>query len=133
MRQEITLTPERVGDVRMIGVVLAPYEVRIVEPGLFEAFTLSLDQNLEWSQLIFRTLWGLLTRETPASPLVGPVGIAQLSGDAAQVLVGTLFQLMAMISLNLGILNLLPIPILDGGHIAVLAMEAWPAATSACG
>ena len=123
VRQEITLTPERVGDVRMIGVVLAPYEVRIVEPGLFEAFTLSLDQNLEWSQLIFRTLWGLLTRETPASQLVGPVGIAQLSGDAAQIGWVTLLQLMAMISLNLGILNLLPIPILDGGHIAVLAME----------
>ncbi len=121
--REITVAPERVGDAWMIGISFSPYEVRIVEPGLFEAFTLSLEQNLEWSQLIFRTLWGLLTRETPASQLVGPVGIAQLSGDAARFGWVTLFQLMAMISLNLGILNLLPIPILDGGHIAVLAME----------
>ncbi len=73
--------------------------------------------------MIFRTLWGLLTRETPASQLVGPVGIAQLSGDAAEVGWVMLFRLMAMISLNLGILNLLPIPILDGGHIFVIAME----------
>ena len=121
--REIAVTPERVGDAWMIGISFSPYEVRIVEPGLFEAFTLSVEQNLEWSQLIFRTLWGLLTRETPASQLVGPVGIAQLSGDAAQVGWVTLLQLMAMISLNLGILNLLPIPILDGGHITVLAME----------
>ena len=107
----------------MIGVSLSPFEVRIIEPGLFQAFTLSLEQNYEWSQLIFRTLWGLVTRETPASQLVGPVGIAQLSGDAAQIGWVTLFGLMAMISLNLGILNLLPIPILDGGHIFVIAME----------
>ena len=121
--REITLAPEQVGDAWMIGVSLSPFEVRIVEPGLFQAFTLSLEQNYEWSQLIFRTLWGLVTRETPASQLVGPVGIAQLSGDAAQIGWVTLFGLMAMISLNLGILNLLPIPILDGGHIFVIAME----------
>lgn len=121
--QEITLAAEPVGDRWMIGVSLSPYEVRVVEPGLFEAFFLSLERNYEWSQLIFRTLWGLLTRETPASQLVGPVGIAQLSADAAERGWVTLFQLMAMISLNLGILNLLPIPVLDGGHIFVLAME----------
>ena len=121
--REITLAPEQVGDAWMIGISFSPFETRVVEPGLFEAFALSFEQNLEWSQLIFRTLWGLLTRETPASQLVGPVGIAQLSGDAAQIGWATLFQLMAMISLNLGILNLLPIPILDGGHITVLALE----------
>ena len=121
--RDITLAAEQVGDAWLIGISLSPYEVRVVEPGLFRAFALSVEQNLEWSQLIFRTLWGLLTRETPASQLVGPVGIAQLSGDAAQSGWVTLFRLMAMISLNLGILNLLPIPILDGGHITVLAME----------
>jgi len=55
--------------------------------------------------------------------LVGPVGIAQLSGDAAEIGWISLFGLMSMISLNLGILNLLPIPILDGGHIAIMALE----------
>ena len=84
---------------------------------------MSLEQNYEWSGLIFQTLWGLLTRDTSPSQLVGPVGIAQLSGDAAQVGWVTLFGLMSMISLNLGILNLLPIPILDGGHIFIMAME----------
>ena len=123
VRQDIDVTPKLVGDVGLIGVGLSPFEVRIVEPGAFEAFTMSLEQNYEWSGLIFQTIWGLLTRDTSPTQLVGPVGIAQLSGDAAQVGWVTLFGLMSMISLNLGILNLLPIPILDGGHIFIMAME----------
>ncbi|MEE2636577.1 MAG: RIP metalloprotease RseP [Acidobacteriota bacterium] len=121
--QEIALAPQPVGDAWMIGVSLSPFEVRIIEPGLIEAFGLSLEQNYEWSGLIFQTIWGLVTRDTPTSQLMGPVGIAQLSGDAAQVGWVTLFGLMSMISLNLGILNLLPIPVLDGGHIFIMAME----------
>jgi regulator of sigma E protease len=54
---------------------------------------------------------------------VGPVGIAQISGGAAQAGWVPLFTVMALISLNLGLLNLLPIPVLDGGHIAILALE----------
>ena len=122
-RQDIVVTPQLVGDVGLIGVGLSPFELRIVEPGPFEAFTMSLEQNYEGSGLIFQTIWGLLTRDTAVTQLVGPVGIAQLSGDAAQVGWITLLGLMSMISLNLGILNLLPIPILDGGHIFILAME----------
>jgi len=54
---------------------------------------------------------------------MGPIAIAQLSGESAQAGAVSLFGLMALISLNLGIVNLLPIPILDGGHIAILALE----------
>ncbi len=54
---------------------------------------------------------------------MGPVGIAQLSGGAARLGWIPLLTLMAMISLNLGILNLLPIPMLDGGHIFIMALE----------
>jgi regulator of sigma E protease len=51
------------------------------------------------------------------------VAIGQLSGDAAEQGMVQLFSLMAMISLNLGLLNLMPIPVLDGGHITILALE----------
>jgi regulator of sigma E protease len=54
---------------------------------------------------------------------MGPVGIAQLSGSAAELGWVALLNLMAMISLNLGLLNLMPVPVLDGGHIAILAVE----------
>jgi regulator of sigma E protease len=54
---------------------------------------------------------------------MGPVAIAQLSGESAQLGWIPLLSLMAAISLNLGLLNLLPIPILDGGHITIMALE----------
>ena len=56
--------------------------------------------------------------------LEGPIGIARLSGQAARQGPGDLVLLMSMISLNLGILNLLPIPILDGGVIVLLLFES---------
>ena len=121
--ERVTVTPVARGDRAVIGVGFSEFEFRIVEPGLIEAFGMSLERNYEWSGLIFRTLWGLITAETSPRQLVGPVGIAQLSGGAAQVGWVALFSLMAMISLNLGILNLLPIPVLDGGHIFIMAME----------
>ena len=121
--REIVITPALRGEVGLIGVGLSPYELVRIEPGPLQAVQLSLVRNYEWSGLIFRTLWGLLTRETSPRQLMGPVGIAQLSGGAAQIGFVALFTLMAMISLNLGILNLLPIPVLDGGHIFIMTLE----------
>ncbi len=121
--RDIAVTPALKGDVGLIGVSISPYEVRLIEPGFFEAFRLSLERNYEWSGLIFKTLVGLFTAETSPKQLVGPVGIAQLSGGAAEMGMAALLSLMSMISLNLGILNLLPIPVLDGGHIVIMALE----------
>ena len=84
---------------------------------------MSAAQNWQWSVMILKTLRGLVTRDTSVKQLMGPVAIADLSGSAAQQGWISLFSLMAMISLNLGLLNLMPIPVLDGGHIAILAME----------
>ena len=123
MLREVEVTPALVGDVGLIGVSISPFVVRIVEPGFAEAFTLSLERNYEWSGLIFQTLVGLFTAETSPKQLVGPVGIAQLSGGAAELGLVALFSLLSMISLNLGILNLLPVPVLDGGHIVIMALE----------
>ena len=93
------------------------------QPGVVEALKLSAEQNWEWTKMIVKTLNGLFTRDTPVKQLMGPVGIAELSGDAAAGRLVQLFRLMAMISLNLGLLNLMPMPVLDGGHIAILALE----------
>ena len=54
---------------------------------------------------------------------MGPIAIAQVSGEYAQVSLIALFGLMANISLNLGLINLLPIPLLDGGHIFIMTLE----------
>ena len=121
--RDIEVTPALVGDVGLIGVSISPFVVRVVEPGFFEAIRLSVERNYEWSGLIFQTLIGLFTAETSPRQLVGPIGIAQLSGGAAELGFVALFSLMSMISLNLGILNLLPIPVLDGGHIIIIVLE----------
>jgi regulator of sigma E protease len=123
-RKTLTLMPRLIDQQVMIGATITAAEFKIVEPGPVEAVKLSFKQNWEWTTLIFETLGGLFTRETSVKQLMGPVAIADLSGTAAQQDTWVpLFQLMAMISLNLGLLNLMPIPVLDGGHIAILALE----------
>jgi regulator of sigma E protease len=111
------------GDKPMIGAQISPVETRMVEPGPLEAAKLSVQKNWEWTRSIVETLVGLFTRETSVKQLMGPVAIADLSGSAAEAGWIPLFSLMAMISLNLGLLNLMPIPVLDGGHIFILALE----------
>lgn len=107
----------------LLGIILSPVEVRRIDPGFVEAFEMSVEQNWANTVLIGRTLRGLFTRETPVRQLMGPVAIAEMSGTAAQLGWQALFSFMAMISLNLGLLNLMPIPVLDGGHILILAVE----------
>jgi len=122
-RIDLQVTPRRSGDTAVIGANLSYYEVRTIEPGPLQAIQMSLQRNWEWSRLIVQTLVGLFTRETSVKQLMGPVAIAEMSGGAAELGWIALFNLMAMISLNLGLLNLMPIPVLDGGHITILALE----------
>jgi regulator of sigma E protease len=117
------VTPRKTEGMVRIGSQISPTELREIQPGIFEAIKMSAQQNWEWSTLIIRTLVGLFTRQTSVKQLMGPVAIADLSGSAAEQGWIQLFSLMAMISLNLGLLNLMPIPVLDGGHIAILGLE----------
>jgi regulator of sigma E protease len=121
--QQITVTPRKVAGTVIIGAQLSAFEQRTVDPGPLEALKMSAVQNWTWATQIVQTLGGLFTRSTSVKQLMGPVAIADLSGTAAEQGWVALFSLMAMISLNLGLLNLMPIPVLDGGHIAILAME----------
>jgi regulator of sigma E protease len=105
-----------------IGLTPGP-ESKIVQMGPVAALGESVKRNWESTGLIFRTLGGLFTGETSVRQLQGPVGIAQLSGESAQAGWVSLLALMAIVSLNLGILNLMPIPVLDGGHILIMALE----------
>jgi regulator of sigma E protease len=119
---QIVATPEKSGSIGLLGIGIGD-ATKSIKPGLFEAIAMSGRKNVEYGSLIFQTVWGLLTRETSPKQLMGPVAIAQLSGESAQLGWIALFSLMAMISLNLGIVNLLPIPVLDGGHIFIMALE----------
>jgi regulator of sigma E protease len=118
----IAATPKRSGDEGLLGVAIAD-ETTSIKPGVAGAIRMAVEKNIQYTGLIGETLVGLLTRETSPKQLMGPVAIAQLSGESAQLGWIALMSLMAQISLNLGLLNLLPIPVLDGGHIFIMAME----------
>jgi len=121
--QTIAVTPRKIRGTVMIGATIRAFETRTVDPTPWQAVKLSVARNWEWGSQILETLIGLFTRETSVKSLMGPVAIADLSGTAASAGWIELFTLMAMISLNLGLLNLMPIPVLDGGHIFILALE----------
>ena len=88
-----------------------------------EAFAESVRQNIKGASLIFQFLKGILEHRMSAKQLSGPIGIAQLSGEAAREGPSAFVHLMSMVSLNLAIFNLLPVPILDGGVILLLLVE----------
>ena len=120
--KDISVTPGRHGTVGWLGVQPVDDTVKL-KPGVGQAITLSVQKNVEMARLIFQTLGGLFTRETSPKQLMGPIAIAQLSGESAQLGWIALITLMASISLNLGLLNLMPVPVLDGGHIFIMALE----------
>ena len=120
---DLQVTPQASGGVGLIGVQIAMFETRRVEPDLLTAMRMSVTETWDGALSIGTTLAGLFTRETPVNNLVGPVGIARISGQTAQLGWLPLLALMSVISLNLGVLNLMPVPILDGGHITIILLE----------
>jgi regulator of sigma E protease len=106
----------------MIGVQLQP-RVDYVALPLTQAFVESWKENGRSAKVIFKVLEGMLERRMSPKSLEGPIRIAQFAGDAAREGPVSFFGLMAAVSLNLAIFNLLPIPILDGGVILLLLVE----------
>ncbi|MGE5809792.1 MAG: RIP metalloprotease RseP [Nitrospirota bacterium] len=120
---EVPVTPVQDGGRYVIGV--EPM-MRLVfkKYGFFESLRLGFDKTIEAIDLTFITLKKLLTFSLSIKTLGGPVMIAQMSGQAAAAGLSSFLSLLAMISISLGILNLLPIPVLDGGLILFLVIEA---------
>jgi len=87
------------------------------------AFSESVRQNSKGALLIVQFLKGMVERRMSPKNLSGPIGIGVMAGDAAREGPSAFFMLMSMVSLNLAIFNLLPIPILDGGVILMLLVE----------
>ncbi|MDR4494931.1 MAG: RIP metalloprotease RseP [Nitrospirales bacterium] len=83
-----------------------------------------LKATWNWCQLTVEGLIKLIVGEISSKNLGGPLMIASISGEQAQQGLGSVAWLIAILSINLGILNLLPIPILDGGHLFFFACEA---------
>jgi regulator of sigma E protease len=119
----VPVTPRREAGVGKIGVQQSAKSV-VKQYGFFTAVKRSFDENLSNVFLVVRFIRGLFTGETPTSQLGGPLAIANFSYTAFLMGWQTLLGWIAVISLQLGVLNLFPIPVFDGGQIFVLIIEA---------
>lgn len=118
----LKVTPKREGQIGIIGINPTP-EWKIKKYGFFSAFAKSYEDNKKLAFLVINIIKDLITGQVPASQVSGPIDIANLSYIALQMGFITLLGWIALISLQLGIINLFPIPVLDGGQIFVLALE----------
>lgn len=122
----VTPTPDENG-IGRIGISLqeqpihAPVHYRM---DLWDGFQYGFVRTWEMSDLTVQVLTKMLTSAISADNLGGPIAIAQLAGRAAEIGLVAFLSILALISINLGILNLLPVPILDGGHLVFLSLEA---------
>jgi regulator of sigma E protease len=120
---DIALTAVEDGGRYVIGVEPVMHLV-FKKYGFIESLRLGFDKTIDAIDLTIITLKKLVTFNLSIKTLGGPVMIAQMSGQAASAGLSVFLSLLAMISISLGILNLLPIPVLDGGLILFLVIEA---------
>jgi len=123
---ETSITPHRteengVEHWRMGAGLRSP--VQLVKLPFREAAAESWRQNQENAMMIYRFLESILRQRMSAKSIDGPIGIAVQSGKAAKEGAVSFLSLMAAVSLNLAVVNLLPIPLLDGGGILMLLIE----------
>jgi regulator of sigma E protease len=118
----LAVTPKKEGDVGVIGVATTIESVT-KQVGFFAAIALSVKENARMAGMVITFVKDLLTGEASTRQLGGPIAIANLSYEAFRMGFMTLIWWIAFISLQLGIINLFPIPMFDGGHIMVLGLE----------
>jgi regulator of sigma E protease len=95
-----------------------------VHYGPLEALGQTGVKTWDITTLTLRVLWGLVTGTASLSNISGPVTIAQYAGQTAQIGLAQFLGFLGLISISIGILNLMPIPVLDGGHLLFYAIEA---------
>ncbi len=122
-RLSVALTPVDSGGQGKVGVTFSAGETIHRELGIGAAAVESLRANVTLSRTLFVVLKRLFTGQLSLKAVSGPIGIARFSKRALFEGPDFFLHLLGFFSLQLGILNLLPIPVLDGGHILILAVE----------
>jgi regulator of sigma E protease len=133
-RVELSVTPDRASEngnsIGRIGayVQLPSEEERatmrvVVRYGLLEAVPEALNKTWEVTTLTLRTLWKMVSGRASVENLSGPISIARYAGQSAAIGLATFLGFLGIVSVSLGVLNLLPVPILDGGHLLFYLLE----------
>jgi len=95
----------------------------ITKKGPIEAFILGIKETYNFTVLILDSIGKMITGSVSAENVGGPIQIAVLSGSAAKAGLVSFIGMIALLSINLGLINLFPIPILDGGQLVLIAAE----------
>ena len=117
------ITGEQNDSIGRIG-AYAPDVSSRVPVGLAEAVATGSRETWRWATLIVSTVKGLMTREVGMDQLGGPIAITRVSVQAAKAGLPALFGLIGLLSVNIAIFNLLPIPVLDGGQVLINIVES---------
>ena len=123
-RSEEIETP--LGEKRDVGIIgVRPKgELLFIRHNVVEAFGLGLKKLLQLTAMTYKSLFFMATGKISAKEAVtGPIGIFHITKDAARYGFVAIVHLMAIISMSLAIVNLMPFPVLDGGHIFLLLLE----------
>ncbi len=127
----VVLTPREVEDDDGLGnkvkhplIGIKSADIKYEDVGFVRAVGEAVRRTYMICTATLKVIGQMITGKRGASDLKGPVGIAQLSGQATDKDAHTVLWLIAMLSANLGLVNLFPIPLLDGGHLAYYAAEA---------
>jgi regulator of sigma E protease len=117
------------GNTHRMGVLgitrsLASDEVRFERVGFTAAVGIGFTETWTLVEQTMSYIWRIFAGRASADQLGGPIMIAQMSGQVASVSFSLLIQFVAMISVSIGLLNLFPVPLLDGGHLLFYAIEA---------
>lgn len=104
------------------GLIGITFEISIEKVNIFSAFSKGLFATGNIIKLIFSNTIEMVTGKVPLE-IAGPLGIAQMTGEVAKLGFFSLLYFTAILSIFIGLFNLLPIPILDGGHIIILVIE----------
>jgi regulator of sigma E protease len=95
----------------------------VVRYGLLEAVPAALEKTFEITSLTYRTLWKMVVGKASVENLSGPISIARYAGQSAAAGLAAFLGFLGIVSVSLGVLNLLPVPVLDGGHLLFYLVE----------
>lgn len=116
---QITAEPESRG---LVGIG-PEAEIRIIEHSFGGAIVAGFDKTVHFTTLILKTIWAMIGGHVASDSVGGPIMIADMASQSAQTGGYELFLFMAVISINLGLINLFPVPMLDGGHLVYYFIE----------
>jgi regulator of sigma E protease len=118
-----TVIPKKMGNRYVIGIEAKLPEKVVIKHSPLEALKLAVEKTWELSVLTVKAIWWLITGKLSVHTLGGPLAIAGIAHQAAQMGIITFIYAMGVLSVQLALFNLIPLPLLDGGLILLFLIE----------